>query len=91
MKIALFAMFAQFLDMITTWWDLNHGMIERNPRLPDSINGIIGIKLGLITMIVILYMLFQYVKLPRFFNLLVGIPSIFVFSIGMTNLSLGFK
>ena len=91
MKIALFAMFSQFLDMITTWWGHNHGMFERNSRLPDSINGIIGVKLGLITIVVILYLLFQYVKLPRFFNLLVGIPSILVFSIGMTNLSVEFK
>jgi hypothetical protein len=92
MKVLVFAVFAQLLDMFTTWWGLLHGAVERNPRLPASLGGIIAVKLSLIVLVIGLYVLYKRrQESVRLFNILIGIPSLFVFSVGMVNLSMEWK
>lgn len=92
MKILFFGVFTQLLDMVTTWWGLVHGAIERNHLLPSFLGGIVIIKLSVIVLMVATYILYKWTKQSmRFFNVVLAVPSLYIFNVGMTNLSLLWK
>jgi hypothetical protein len=91
MKTLIFAVFAQLLDMFTTWWGQVHGAIERNALLPSFLGGIIAIKLSLIVLLIALYVLYRRTKYTRVFNIMIAAPSLWIFTTGMVNLSMEWR
>lgn len=90
MKVLIFGVFSQLLDMLTTVYGLSLGNLESNiylgPR-PLYVT-VVAVKLAAIILIGLCYLLTKYYKKsPLTFNIPMGLAAVWTFFVGMSNLS----
>lgn len=91
MTVVIFAVLAQLLDMITTWWGLLHGFAEKNVIYHNNLETILIVKTLLIIGIVCLFILSKRTKNTFAFSLLIGIASIPTLIAAIGNLAMEYK